>query len=460
VSLVLIASGGSGNSQKTPEVAPAHMRFVRLFLLPGFALWLAACAGSGVRQVRVDPLGNYAASRVAVTVAGDVPEEVKAELRRALADGLRAASDLEVTDSVSSAAFHAELTVQSALGATTPGQRDEAHAGSVTGRLGRGSRNAGRLLFDLTLRAPASGEPLGVVRYERRGDAGALLGEGGFSAGQRLGREMTYQRERFVKRRAADERLFLTPTPLTLEKGAWFVSDDQLLLVRMGVGVHRRIQLDAWFGGLPVYGAFGAGGAAALFGVVDLGVKVAVLEESRRVPGLSISYDFLNVFGIGALGALTYHGAAAAGGTRNLQFNLFALSTSKHFGNTQLVLGSYLLDNHHFIPQRAITVSTTGSESRDIERVPLQVRPFLAIEQVLGRRASLAAELLPHLPLRGSVGTLGGRWLLGGEVPRGPLAADRVRFRLDVAAVIARMPGAGLMVVPWLGIGLYVGRKA
>jgi hypothetical protein len=416
-----------------------------------------------VRQVKVEPLARHAStSTVTVTATGDAPEALKADLRDAFARELEARSGLEVSESAGKDAFRAELQV---ISAEVPEQRVEptgrlqSYAHGMAGRFGMGRAGAGRLTFEAVLHAPRSDEPVGFLRYDRHGDAVALLEDAGKAAGLRLGREIAYQRDRFVRRRAGDERLMFTPTPLTLEKGEWFISDDELLLVRAGVGVHRRVQLDVWLGGLPLYGAIGTGAGAALFGVIDLGVKVAVLEEGVKVPGLSLSYDFLTVFGVGGGGMLLQGGGVVAASGGNAQFNLFALSMSKHFANTQVVLGTYLLDNHHFVPQGAAFASQEGASSHEFARVPFQVQPFVALEQVLGPHTSLAGELFPRLSLAGTRGSLGIRWLLGGSSPKGPLAVERVRVRLDLAALVIKFPRTSPLMVPWLGIGLHVARK-
>ncbi len=429
-------------------------------------LLLAACVGSGVRQVQVRPLGPYAQTRqVAITVAGDGPQAMKADLRDAFTAGLRGATGLQPTASPDPAAFQLALhliNAQVPAQAVEPTGKVEAFARGAVGQLGMGPLGAGRLTFEATLRAPDGATPLGVLRYDRHGDSVSVLEEAGKTAGETLGRQMSYREDQFVSRRAADERLFLIPTPLTLEKGEWFISDDELLLLRAGVGVSRRVQLDIWAGGLPLYGPLGAGAGAVFLGVVDLGVKVAVLQESARLPGLSLSYDFLNVFGAGAAGtALPVGGGGlvVGAGAGNAQFNLFTAVASKHFADTQVVLGTYLLDNHHILPQEAVFATPDGATTQPIDRVPLQVQPFLGIEQVLGPHSALAVECLPRDTVRGSKASAGVRWLLGWSAPRGPLALDRIRFRVDLAAVVGEVSSGSVLVAPWLGLGMYVARS-
>src|SRR5512140_672522 len=60
-------------------------------------------------------------------------------------------------------------------------------------------------------------------------------------------------------RRPSDERLFLIPTPQTMQPGSLSLSDDAIVLVRAAVGISQRVQLDFRLGALPIPGV--AGGA-------------------------------------------------------------------------------------------------------------------------------------------------------------------------------------------------------
>jgi hypothetical protein len=353
-------------------------------------------------------------------------------------------------------------------------------------------KSGGRLAIEGTLLAPQGERKLGLVRWESAGEPSSLAALAGHEAGEALGREMERRREDFVTRRAADERLFLTPTALTLQPGELVVSNDELLLFRAGVGLGRRVQLDVWGGGLPIpvaggvplpllHVVGGAGGAAlGVLGAFDLGIKVKLLDESRYLPGVSASYDFLNVFagavggaGIVLLGNGVAAGGVAGAGGANLQFNLFTAVAAKHFGDFQLTAGGYLLDNHHFIPQKAAIVvggAVTGGEdptggggggSTTIPRIPTQFQAFVGAQYVLGPHSELAAEFFPRKPFADSFGTTGVRWLLGSDTPRGPVALDRLRVRLDLAALWVYLPetrngrGGFPFPLPWVGLGLY-----
>jgi hypothetical protein len=132
------------------------------------------------------------------------------------------------------------------------------------------------------------------------------------------------------------------------------------------------------------------------------------------------------------------------------------------------VVGGYLLDNHHFLPQKAgfTAVDTVGdakSDSQRIARLPLQLQGFVSVEQVLGPHSALVMELLPRKPFAQSVATTGARWQLGGSEPTSVVAWDRIRFRIDLAGLWAYFPknnkynkDAFVAPIPWIGLGMYV----
>lgn len=280
-------------------------------------------------------------------------------------------------------------------------------------------------------------------------------------------------------RRPSDERLFLIPTPQTMPPGSLSLSDDVVVLVRAAAGISQRVQLDFRLGALPIPGVAGgalpfpggivAGGGAGLvvLGLADAGIKVRVLTETLSQPGVAVSYDLVDAFA-GAVGGagIALAGAGAAGGGvvaiggGNLQFNLFSLSAGKHFGRVQLVAGTYVLDNHHFLPQSARfatacgaggvgtagdggKVEPCGSGATTIDRIPVQVQPFLGAELRVGKASSLAADVLFSSKLRNTVGTTGLRWILG---------ASRLRARIDVALLWSHIG----VPLPWLGLGVHL----
>ncbi|MBM7112138.1 hypothetical protein [Archangium primigenium] len=464
----------------------------RRWLAVGLALPLTGCALGSVRQVKVDALGPYDDARgVDVQVTGDVPPALAEPLQRAFQGGVEARARRPVE--AQGAPLRVELRVLEALAPeaapTTDADRVAVQARTAFG-LTAFEKSSGRLALEGVLLAPEDGKALGLVRWESAGTPEALAARAGREAGEALGQRMARRRDEFVNRRAADERLFLTPTALTLEPGEVVLSNDELLLFRLGVGLSRRVQLDMWGGALPIPAAGGVplfaihavGGAGAaglgVLGTFDLGLKVKVLEESRYVPGLALSYDFLNVFagaigggGVVLLGNGVAAGGAAGAGGANLQFNLFTLTAAKHFGDFQLTAGAYVLDNHHLIPQGAAVVAGGAGSVDDVnggvvagtplERLPTSVQGFIGAQYVLGPHSELAAEFLPRAPFEQSVLTTGVRWLLGGSEPRGPLAADRLRVRLDLAALWTILPttesggGGHPFPLPWVGVGLY-----
>ncbi len=472
----------------------------------GVVLLLVGCAGGNVRQSRTRALGPFLRNQTfTVQTAGPGADAVKQEMGRSFAAALASTGGLRPSTGDDPDAFRLQLEIVSLREPVTASL-------DVAGRVALGARNllgfggggdqatSGYLAIDGPLHPPGApgAPPLGYVSWAAEGAPQALSAVAGQQAGRALGEEIVRRRRDYVERRAADERLFLTPTPLTLEPGELVLSDDELILVRIAVGLSRRVQLDLWAGGFPIpaagggalagHGIIAAGGAGAVVvGFLDLGLKVRLLDEAPGRPGLAISYDMLDLFGgaVGGGGVALFGGGAAGGGFvaaggANLQFNLLTLSASRHFGHTQLLAGGYLLDNHHLLPQSAGFAAACGAggvgepgadgkveacagAGARIDRLPLQLQPFAAVEQVLGDHSALIAELLPRRHVRDSVATTGVRWLIGSGSAWGPLALDRIRVRLDVAAIWVYLPpssrkpgGKGAVVpLPWAGLGLY-----
>jgi hypothetical protein len=280
-------------------------------------------------------------------------------------------------------------------------------------------------------------------------------------------------------RRPSDERLFLIPTAQTMERGSISLSDDELLILRAAAGVSNRVQLDLRLGALPIPGVAGGalplpggivaggGGGLVLLGLFDLGIKVNVLSETQSQPGVELSYDLVDAFA-GAVGgagiAIAGSGAAAGGivgvGGGNLQFNLFSAAVGKHFGRTQVVAGTYVMDNHHVLPQKTRFATACGaggtgsagdggkveacsSGGTTIDRVPVQIQPFLGAELRVGRRSSIAGDVLFSRELKDTVGTTGVRWILGGS---------HLNARVDLALLWSHI-GTPL---PWVGLGIHL----
>lgn len=462
---------------------------------------VAGCATGAVREARVGALGACPdAGEVVVAV---VPSAA-ATVTDSIAAGARAGLDAA---GVSADPGHPHLTLAvDVVEMTSPAGALDSASGALSAvrsfaglaGVGQAGGRAGRLELRARLLAP-DGAPIGALRWEREGEPTALA----FAAGQDTARVFAslirVHRHDYVARRAADERLVLTPTPLTLAPGEFVVSDDELLLARVGVGLSRRLQLDAWAGGVPIPGAAGgglvgpalvAGGAAGavILGFFDVGLKLRVLDETARLPGVAISYDLLDLFGLGAGGAgvlIARDGAGGAGfgvvAGANAQFNLLTAVVGKHLGRVQLTLGTWVLDNHHYLPQSAAFQGacvaagagpsgagagaiSCGSGSARLSRLPLRAQPFAGVEVLLGPHASLMSEVLPEERVQDTMVTTGARWVLGAERARGPIALDRVRVRLDLAALWFYVPaqqgmhphGAKVLPLPWLGVGIYV----
>lgn len=280
-------------------------------------------------------------------------------------------------------------------------------------------------------------------------------------------------------RRAADERLLLTPTERTLPRHRLVLSNDEVLLFRLGFGLTDRLQLDLLAGGLP--GAAGgllpaggliAGAGAGLIGTLALGLKYRILDEDGGVPGLALSYDLVDVFGAGiGVGAAAGGGGGAAGvgvATANAQFNLFSLVAGWHLGSSsRLTLGARVLDNHHFLPQSAQFSAVasgsggagTASTGTTIDRFPTVIQAWLGGEHALGPHSALMAEFFPGVRAQDLSGSFGARWLLGRDTPWLFLPLHKLRVRVDLAAVLFAVRDntgkLGVGALPWLGLGFY-----
>lgn len=471
------------------------MRWLPLLFLP-----LMACSTGAIRQTRVVPLAENGELRAIRVVTEDVPPELATELASGARAGLpkhgwRLANDGEV-------AYALELHV-------TEVRRPEAQDPSLSDNVldglatfsGFHHLDSGMLKVEARLKGPEGQAILGRSVWQAAGNPDALAATAGMDLGTAMGKQMLMQTHEWYPRRAADERLFFSPTARTLPKGAWAISDDEALLLRAAFGLTRRLQLDVWVGGIPVPAAgggalplpgailAGGGGGGALFGVFDLGLKFAVLEETNKIPGISVSYDLLDVYGaaigggggvgIGG-GGLGAGGFVGVGGI-NAQFNLFTLTAGKHFkSGTQFTAGAWFLDNHAFLPQSASFIAACGvagsggsgsggvldkcSGSTPISHLPLQIQSFLGIEQIFSQSWSGAIEIMPRYPFSQTMWTTGVRWQPGGDAPVGFIALDRIKGRIDLALawmILDKNPAAGrnsatVAYFPWIGFGLYV----
>jgi hypothetical protein len=441
-------------------------------LAPMLATLQFGCVLGHVREAHVGPLASYPPSLPVRTEVTPGPEPTAA---RTLIEGAdRAFAKAGHGPAPGAIAYNLRVALWSEANPTA--MTPDGTLSLVREQMGLAPKESAppRQWFAQGSLLSPDGKAIGHIRWQANGDGEGLPPEAGEDIGGRLAEEMRRHRFDYVERRAGDERLFFTPAPLTLAPGDFAISDDEVLLLRFALGLSRRVQLDLWLGGIvggmaaalpPGLGFAGVGGLFAL----DLGLKVRLLDETTYRPGLSVSYDFLNLFGA-AIGTVAGGGGVIGGiANANVQFNLFALSMGKHFGPVQITAGTYVLDNHHLIPQ-STTGAVVGAESAiggtTIDRVPTYYQPFIASELVFGPRTSLIVEALPQLSWRDSLFSTGLRILLGAHHPHGMLALDRVRFRLDLAVLWHQTsksddPGISaswreLPFLPWLGLAIYV----
>lgn len=355
----------------------------------------------------------------------------------------------------------------------------------AVGLLQSGSRayNASRVRLALVLEARERRKPVGALFWDGFG-GGSEAAFAGEEAGEAMGREIARQRERWFTRRVGDERLFLTATPNLIPPGEWVLSNDEALVFHLGRGFYDWLQGDLTLGALPVpvaaAGAIAGGGGAAAggvagfgaIGILNLGVKVRVLEEGALLPGVALSYDMVNVWGaaFGAGGvALLGKGvaAAAAGGAAgfNLQFNLLTASVAKHLRDwLQVGAGLYVLDNHSFMPQSegfyvADTFgNSTSSSSRITDRVPTLAAPWLSVEAAAGNRVRFISE---YLFAPGSDWFVLGMRTLMYRTRFGLARAGHVAAKLDTAVLFTRYTEHDtgerrIVPLPWLGLAFYL----
>lgn len=458
-------------------------------------LVLPACAFGPVRRVTVAPMKAWDEVRtIRAEPAPDLRPEY-APLESSLLAGVTAGLQKGGAGTTSAApgGFRLRVTLLDATEGSAISHRDTVEAAAnLLGIASETATRTGRLAFEARLYAPDEDRELGYARYEGAGQPSTLASRGGVELGEALANKVTLRRHEWFERRTLDDRLFLTPTAATMEPGSFAITNDEALLFRVGWGIHRRVQLNFMLGGfgVPFGGAVaipaihvigvGGGGGIALVGVVDVGLKFLILDEGRYAPGITASYDMMNVFGaVFGAGALVLGGAgggaiAAAAGIAsvNVQLNVFNVTVAKHFGPVQITAGTYLFDNHNWLPQNAtVTVGvglagsnggtggTIDSSATPIPRIPTQVQPYAGFEWVLGPHSALLAEFLPRLPFEETMVTTGARWQLGWDEPVGPVARDRIRFRIDVAGIWVYLPktqknDALILPLPWVGLGV------
>ena len=476
--------------------------------------FVGGCAVGSVRQARVGGLARYSEAGV-ITVAtaqpnpaGTADTSLGGQVA-AGALGALATAGLATMDVTGHGGDHLTLRfdvieavapVGPSLGATGLGKSALSSARSWIGLAGVGDAGAaaGRLVIEGRLYTAGQRE-VGYVRWEHEGAPDALAAEAGEESAQALARLVEVRRRDTADRRAADERLVLTPTPLTLEAGEVVVSDDELLLARIGTGLSRRVQLDLWAGGVPIPGAgatgfaghaivgVGAAGAVVL-GFFDLGLKVRVLDETRVLPAVAVAYHSARRLRPGR-GRRRPRAVRQRRGRRRIrrgrrrqravQFDhrrrrQALRSRADHRRNLRArqpplpaairrVPGRLRRRRHRRIQHHGRR-DPLRFRLRAPRPLPTQVQPFVGTEVVLGPHSAIMADWLIGDPLASSVASTGVRWLLGGSRPRGVLAVDRVRFRIDLAAVWlfesadhqdSMQHGARALPLPWAGVGFY-----
>lgn len=332
-------------------------------------------------------------------------------------------------------------------------------------------REGSRVRMALELGAPEVAAPVGGVVWEgyRNLNRNGAAEQAGREAAEILAEEIASQRDRWVDRRPASERLFMTPTPHLLEKGEAVVSLDQALLLHAGFGVNRWLQLDAVGGGWIVPRADGLVHSHrdgwALLGAAGIGAKVRVAEETERLPGISLSYDRLwlwsGAIGTGRIVLLdSVVDTASPDASSGVGLNVLTLAVAKNFAHPkhgdvlQAGAGALLVDNHPLLGSGTPVVEVDGTERS--ERLPTAVLPYVNAEFRLGEHARFISEYL----FRGGL-SLGFRWLLFGSRKFEHVGGIRTagwKLRLDTAAVVTTRDvdrGVPLAVLPWIGVAFY-----
>lgn len=448
---------------------------MRLLVLVGCCAFLAGCAFGNVREKEIGALAPYRDMPVrALSVGGpNVPPEVSDGIQAGLSRGLESWNQehtppgplnpetvLEVQPEV--------LEVHAAKGGGAP--TPVAAAASQLGLAG--VLEANRVSLLLLLRAPGVSDPIGELHWEGAGGSLAeVASQAGAGAGEALVKEMKERKDQWVTRRAGDERFLLAPSARLLDPGELVLADDELLLVHLGAGITRWLQVDVGIGGLPLPGAgaipivghgVGAAGAAGILvlGAVDVGFRIRVLEEGQYWPGIAVGYDMLDAFAAGLGGAGIFFagngiGAIAGGAVAgvNVQLNVFTAMANKRVGAFDFGAGAAIFDNHHFLPQAAgfaagIPLIALDTATFDLDRMPTVVIPFANVEATPWEWLHFIQEVLPQRPVANSFGSTTVRFVWG------PSALSPLRLKLDLA-VIEAFGNEGLVPLPWGGVGVY-----
>lgn len=324
-------------------------------------------------------------------------------------------------------------------------------------------KEVARVRVAVELFAPEREAPVGGVVWEgwrnlSRKDAAEKAGR---EAGEALADEIASQRVRWVDRRPASERLFLTTTPILLEPGEAAISLDQGLLLHAGVGVARWLQLDLTAGGTiaPTAGGLlhSTRDGATVVGTFALGLKARVADEGPYWPGASVSYERLSLWG-GGIGsgrvAVLDHvvDTASPDASSGFGLNVLTLALSKHPTEwLQVGGGLRLVDDHPLLGLRTPVRDVRGGGYA--ERLPTTVMPWLNVEARAGEHLRVIGEYVPA-PGADAV-AVGVRTVLFGSRSFGVARTAGWRARLDAAVVFAERDGGGIAAAPWFGVGVY-----
>ncbi|HVE83910.1 MAG TPA: hypothetical protein VND93_13720 [Myxococcales bacterium] len=451
---------------------------------------LCGCALGGMRAREVNAMGPYremAVRTTAVTTATAVraPQEVTDGLQAGLLRGLGGWNEARGTGPIDPEQV---LTVDTELLEYHPGR--EMPPPTPPRRPSEAppplDLDINRVAVKLTLRAPGEQDPVGQVVWDSIStDPTAALAERvGWDAGRALADQMLDRRDQYVTRHPGDERNVFSPSARLLEPGQVLLSDSEVLILHLGVGITRWLELDLSAGGLPLpavggiafagAGVVGAGGAGiAVVGAVSAGVKLRLLEEGKLWPGVSLGYDLVDAFGaalggagifIAGSGIAGVAGAGAAGA--NVQLNVFTLAASKRVGLVEFGAGAAVIDNHHFLPQSAafatgITNGDTSSAVFDLDQLPTVYLPYASFAFLPLPWVRLMQELFPQQPFDSSFGVTGLRVVVGTEGGWGPFSLSRLKATFELAMtesyvnITTSGRAAGWRFLPWGGLGFY-----
>ncbi|HEY8208250.1 MAG TPA: hypothetical protein VIG99_12260 [Myxococcaceae bacterium] len=448
-------------------------------LLVACCALLTGCAFGNVREREIGALGPYRDLAVRTIPVGGMPApgEMNEELQAGLQRGLETWNKVHAPPGPPTPGTVMEVQPEileiNVAGGSAP---DPVAAAASQLGLGR-AVPANRVSLLLLLRVPGTSDPIGELLWESAGGSlSEMASYAGQGAGDALAKEMLARRDQWVTRRAADERFLLTPSARLLDPGELVLSNDEVLLFHIGVGVTPWLELNLSAGGLPLpaagaipivgHGAGGVGGAGILLlGAVDVGARFRLLEEGPWWPGIAVGYDLLDAFAAALGGAGIFfagNGIAGVGGAAvagaNVQLNVFTVAASKRVGPFDFNAGAFVFDNHHFLPQSAgfaagITTGQLATATYSLDRMPTVVVPFAAAQATPWPWLHIIQEIFPRTPVTDTFGSTALRLVVG------PFALSPLRLKFDAAVIEAydsEGPRPGPVFLPWFGAGIYI----